>query len=173
MNLFSDKSRISKEKISYDLEQMSAKFSFLCHVEGMKHFSLSSPRLWIAEELLYEDLWGWNFALFQTDMIWVAVKKLFVVSSIVWNFDRGKLIKFHYFEAVEKCHIQEIKAGRKARNDPSRVTNFSVRVSPFMRVFRVSLWYASAANMFSVRRMIFEEREEDLIPVGMVALTFC
>ena len=145
----------------------------------MRPFSLSSTKLWIAEGLLYEDLWVWDFAFFQTDEIWVAVKKLFVVSSSVWNFDRGKLIllsvsiKFHYFEAVEKCHIQEIKAGRKARNDPSKVTTFSVTVSPFMRVFQVSHWYASATNMYSARRMIFEEREEDLIPVGMVALTFC
>ena len=107
------------------------------------------------------------------------MKKLFVVCSSVWNFDRGKLIllsvsiKFHYFEAVEKCHIQEIKASRKARNDPSKVTTFSVTVSPFIRVFQVSHWYASAAKMCFSRRMIFEEREEDLIPVGMVALTFC
>ena len=82
-------------------------------------------------------------------------------------------VNYHYVEAVEKCHIQEIEAGRKARNDPSKVTTFSVTVSPFMRVFQVSHWYASAAKMFSARRMFFEEREEDLIPVGMVALTFC
>ena len=152
-------------------------FSIPCRLERMRPFSLSSPRLWVAEGLLYEDLWVWDFALFQTDMIWVAVKKLFVVGSSVWNFDRGKLmllsVNSHYFEAVEKCHIQEIEAGRKARNDPSKVTTFSVTVSPFMRVSQVSHWYASAANMCSVRRMIFEEREEDLIPVGMVALTFC
>ena len=171
--LCSDKLRISKEKISYDLEQISAKFSILCLVGRMKHFSLSGPRSWIAEELLYEDLWVWDFALFQTDMIWVAVKNLFVVHSSVWNFDRGKLIEFHYFEAVEKCHTQKLEAGRKAKNNPSRVTTFSVSSSPFMRISQMSHWYASAANMCSVRRIIFEEREEDLIPVGMVALTFC
>ena len=146
------------------------KFSILCRIERMRPFS---PRLWIAERFLYEGVWDWDFSSFQTDEIRVAVRKLFVVHSSVWNFDRGRLIEFHYFEAVKKCHIQEIEAGRKARNDPSRVTIFSVRVSPFMRVFQVSHWYASAAKMYSARRMIFEEREEDLIPVGMVALTFC
>ena len=152
-------------------------FPIPCRIERMRPFSLSSPRLWIAEELLYEDVWVWDFAFFQTNVIWVAVKKLFVVHSGVWNSDRGKLmllsVNFHYVEAVEMCHIQEIEVGRKARNDPSKVTTFSVRVSPFMRVFQVSHWYASAANVFSARRMFFEEREEDLIPVGMVALTFC
>ena len=145
-------------------------FPIVCQIERMRPFS---PSLCIAEGLLYEDLWVWDFAFFQADEIWVAVKNLFVVHSSVWNFDRGKLIEFHYFEAVEKCHIQEIKAGRMARNDPSKVTTFSATVSPFMRVFQVSHWYASAANMCSVRRMIFEEREEDLIPIGIVALTFC
>ena len=82
-------------------------------------------------------------------------------------------VEFHYFEAVKRCHIQEIEAGRKERNDPSRVTTFSVTLSPFMRISQMSHWYASAANMCSVRCMIFEEREEDLIPIGMVALTFC
>ena len=139
----------------------------------MKHFSVSSRRLWIAEGLLYEDIWVWDFALFQTDMIWVAVKNLFVVHSSVWNFDRGKLLEFHYFEAGKRCHIQKTEAGRKAKNDPSRVTTFSVTLFPFMRISQMSHWYASAANMCSIQRMIFEEREEDLIPVGMVALTFC
>ena len=151
-------------------------FLIPCRIGRMRPFSLSSPRLWIAEGLLYEDAWVWNFVFFQVDTSRVAVKKIFVVCSSVWIFDKGKLmlfsIKFHYCEAVEKCRIQEVKVGRKARNDSSKVTTFSVAVSPFTRVFQVSHWYALAAEMCSAWRMIFEEREEDLIPVGMVNLTF-
>ena len=70
------------------------------------------------------------------------MKKIFVMCSGVWIFYKGKLmlfsIKFHYCEAIEKCRIQEVKVGRRARNVSSKVTTFSVAVSPFTRIFQVS-----------------------------------
>ena len=112
-------------------------------------------------------------------MIWVAVKNLFVIHSSVWNFDRGKLvilnvfIKFRHFETVEKYHIQVTKVVRKTRNEPDKLTNFSMIVSSFKQIFHVSHYYASAAKMCIALRISFEEREEDLIPMGMVTLTLC
>ena len=81
-------------------------------------------------------------------MIWVAVKKLFALYSSVWNFDRGKLvilnvfIKFHCFETVERCHIQVTKVFMKTRNEPGKLTTFSVIVSSFKQIFQVSHCYA-------------------------------
>ena len=81
-------------------------------------------------------------------MIWVAVKKLFVIYNSVWNFDRGKLvilnvfIKFHHSETVENCHIQVTKVVRKTRKEPGKITTFSVIVSSFKQIFQVSHYYA-------------------------------
>ena len=142
-------------------------------------FSFSSPRLWIVEGLLNKNAWVQDFIVSQTDMIWVAVKKLFVLYSSVWNFDRGKLvilnvfIKFHHFETVEKCHIQVTKVVRKTRNEPCKITTFSVIVSSFKQIFKVSHCYAQAAKMCRALCISFEEGEEDFIPMGMVTLTFC
>ena len=119
-------------------------FLIPCRIGRMRHFCLSSPRLCIVKGFLYEDAWVWNWVFFQVDTSRVAVKKFFVVCSGVWIFDKGKLmlfsVKFHYCEAVEKCRIQEVKVGRKARNDYSKVTTFSVAVSPFTRIFQESHW---------------------------------
>ena len=139
-------------------------------------YSLSSPRLWIAEGLLNKNAWVWDFIVSQTDMIWVVVKNLFVLYSSVWNFDRGKLvilnvfIKFHYFETAKNCHIQVTKVVRKTRNEPGKIITFLVIVSSFKPIFHVSHCYASAANMCISLHISFEEREEDLIPMGMVTL---
>ena len=107
------------------------------------------------------------------------MKNLFVIHSSVWNFDRGKLvilnefIRFRCFQTFERCHIQVTKVVRKARNEPDKLTTLSVIVSSFKPIFHVSNCYASAAKMCIALCISFEEREEDLIPMGMVTITFC
>ena len=58
-------------------------FLVLHRIERMMPYSLSSPRLWIAEGLLNKNAWVWDFIVSQTDMIWVAVENLFVLYSSV------------------------------------------------------------------------------------------
>ena len=98
-------------------------------------------------------------------MIWVAVKKLFVLYSSVWIFDRGKL--------VIRCFSQVTKVVKGTMNDLGELTTHSAVASSFKQIFQVSHCYASIEKMCVALRISFEEREEELIPMGMVTLTFC
>ena len=74
--------------------------------------------------------------------------KLFVPYSIIWNYDRSKLvfisvfIQFHLLETVEKCLSQVIKIVRRTRNELGKITTLSAVVSSFKQIFKISYFDA-------------------------------
>ena len=69
---------------------------------------------------------------------------MFVPYSIIWNFDRGKLvilsvfIEFHLLETVVKSHSQVTKVVRRTRNEPDKITTLSAVTSSFKEIFKIS-----------------------------------
>ena len=105
--------------------------------------------------------------------------KLFVPCSIIWNFDRGKLIipnvsiEYNLLETIMKSHSQLTGVVRRTRNEHGKIRIQPAITSSFKEIFKISYFSARVGEMCRTLCRNFGEGEEDFMPMGIVTLTFC